>query len=301
MRAGGGTAGSARLNADLFALRAFVCLAAELSFARAAAQLNLSPSRLTRVIQALEREVGTQLLARTTHRTQLTLEGAEFLPSARRIVAEADWVGRRFTKHRAASSATFLVGCLSGSLYDALPERIRAARSEHPLVQIRLIEMGESSMTEQVLDGSVDMGFLYFPASDEQMACRVVSRRAQWVAMAPDHPLADRQSLTARELAGHAMILPDETVSPRLHRWYRAFLDKGGRKSFQYVGANQIHVALGLCAAGEGLCVVAEHLRRVRADDLVYVPLRDAPKTELSAIWRHDSPVRHVAQFVAKW
>ena len=289
------------VNVDLFSLRAFVSLAHELSFARAAVALNVSPSRLTRVVQALERDVGTQLLARSTHSTALTLEGAEFLRSARRIVAEADWVGRRFTKHRAASSATFMVGCLSGSLYDALPARIRAARTAHPQLQIRLIEMGEKSITEQVLDGTLDMGFLYFPASDDLMECRVVSRRAQWVAMAPDHPLADRKTLTTRELAGHRMILPDETMSPRLHRWYRALLDKGGRKSFHYVGANQIHVALGLCAAGEGLCVVAEHLSRMRVDDLHYVPLRDAPETELAAIWRHDSPVRHVAQFVARW
>ena len=173
------------MNVDLFALRAFACLAQELSFARAAQVLNVSPSRLTRVVQALERDVGTQLLARTTHSTTLTLEGAEFLRSARRIVAEADWVGRRFTKHRAASSATFMVGCLSGSLYDALPARIRAARTAHPQLQIRLIEMGENSMTEQVLDGTLDMGFLYFPASDEQMAGRVVSRRAQWVPWRP--------------------------------------------------------------------------------------------------------------------
>lgn len=289
------------MNPDFLSLRAFVCLANELSFSRAAEQLNVSPSRLTRTIQSLEREVGTRLLARTTHGTTLTVEGGEFLPSARRILAEADWAGRRLTKHSNRSSGLFVVGCMAGSLYDALPSRIRAARTAHPQLQIRLVEMGEGPMTDQVLDGTLDMGFLYFPSSDEQLASRVVSRRPQWVAMALDHPLAARATLRPRELAGHALILPDEVTSPRLHRWYRAFLDKGGRKSFNYVGANQIHVALGLCAAGEGVCVVAEHLRRVRDDDLHYVPLIDVPQTELSAIWRHDSPVRRVASFVAKW
>jgi DNA-binding transcriptional LysR family regulator len=152
-----------------------------------------------------------------------------------------------------------------------------------------------------VLDGSLDMGFLYFPEPDEQLAVRVVSRKSQWVALAPDHPLASRKSLTVKDLAGHSMILPDETLAPRLHRWYRSFLDKDGERTWRYVGANQIHVALGLCAAGEGLCVVAEHLRRVRSDDLTYIPLTHAPKTELSAVWRMDSPVRQVAQFIASW
>jgi DNA-binding transcriptional LysR family regulator len=289
------------MNVDLFALRAFVCLASELNFGRAAVVLNVSASRLTRVIQALERQVGTQLLSRSTHGTLLTQDGIEFLRSARRIVAEADWVGRRFTKHRATTSATFTVGCLAGSLYDALPARIRAARLAHPKLQIRLLEMDEGALTHKVLDGTLDMGFLYFPALDDEMTCRVVSRRPQWVAMAPDHPMASRKTLSVKDLAGHTMILPDETGAPRLHRWYRSFLDKEGRSAFQFIGANQIHVALGLCAAGEGLCVVAEHLRRVRSDDLHYMPVRDAPKTELAAIWRHDSPVRQVAQFIAKW
>ena len=289
------------MDVDLFALRSFVCLAHELNFGRAACALHVSASRLTRVIQSLERQVGTQLLARSTHGTSLTLQGTEFLRSARRIVAEADWVGRRFTRHRAGTASTFTVGCLAGSLYDALPQRVRAARLAHPKLQIRLVEMDENTLTHRVLDGTLDMGFLYFPAPEDEITCRVVSQKAQWVAMAPDHPLAGRSALTVRELAGHTMILPDETQAPRLHRWYRSFLDRQGRSTFQYVSANQIQVALGLCAAGEGLCVVAEHLRRVRADDLCFVPLRDAPMTELAAIWRNDSPVRQVAQFVASW
>lgn len=289
------------MNTDLFALRAFICLARELSFTRAAAQLHVSPSRLTRVIQGLEREVGTRLLARSTHDTVLTRDGAEFLNSARRIAAEADWIGQRYAKQRARGSSSFVVGCLAGSLYDQLPARIRATRSAFPALQIRLVELGEEAMTEQVLDGRLDMGFLYFPAADEQLACRMVSRRRQWVAMVPGHALAGRASLSCRDLAGHTMILPDEAESPRLHRWYRAFLDTGQGKRFQYIGAPQIHVALGLCAAGEGLCVLAEHLRRVRSDDVHYLPLRGAPQTELSAVWRHDSPVRQVAQFVARW
>lgn len=289
------------LNIDVQSLRAFSCLASELNFSRAAAALHISASRLTRTIQTLEKQVGVKLLVRTTHNTALTAEGVEFLSSARRIVAEADWVGRRFATHRPTSPSTFTVGCLAGSLYEALPERIRAARAALPKMQIRLVETDEEWLANQVLSGQLDMGFLYFPTADDEMACKVVSRRPQLVAMAPDHPLAGRKSLLVKELAGHSLILPDEIAAPRLHRWYRSFLDKGGSKSFHYVGANQIHVALGLCAAGEGLCVVAEPLRRMRDDDLRYVPLRDAPKTELAAIWRKDSPVREVARFIANW
>jgi DNA-binding transcriptional LysR family regulator len=287
------------MDTDLFALRSFVRLADELNFARTAAALHISAPKLTRVIQTLELQVGTQLVARSTHGASLTAAGVEFLSSASRMVAEADWVGRRFGKRRIAASATFVVGCLAGSLYEPLPQRVRAARKAHAKLQIRLVEVDESTLHRQVLDGSLDMGFLYSPEPDDLIESRVVSRRGQWVAMSPDHPLARRKQLSLKDLRPHTLILPDEKVAPRLHRWYRQFLDLEDRRDLSYIGANQIHVALGLCAAGEGLCVVAEPLRRVRSDDLLYVPLQDAPRTELAAIWRRDSPVRQVAQFIA--
>jgi DNA-binding transcriptional LysR family regulator len=290
----------AAMNFDLQVLRAFVCLAGELNFSRAAAHLNVSAPRLTRMIQSLEAELGTKLLARNTHSVALTEQGAQFLGSARRIVAEADWVGRRLNR-RTVEGGTFTVGCVSGALYDALPERVRAARLALPNMRFRLVEMTETTLAQQVLDGTVDMGFTYFPTPDDELVTCVVSRNEQWVAMAKQHPLAGRTSLTLGDLAGEVLILPDENRSPRLHRWYRAFLDPKGRHDFAYVGANQISVALGLCAAGEGLCVFPEHLRRLRADDLHFAPLAQAPRTELSAIWRHDSPLRHVAQLIARW
>jgi len=289
------------MNVDLVTLRAFVCLAAELNFSRAAAALCMSPSRLTRTIQTLEQQVGSQLLTRSTHNVALTPQGMDFLSSARRIIAEADWIGRRFTRYRTGGSATFTIGCVSGALYDALPQRVRAARAAHPGLQFRLVEMNEMPLTQAVLEGSLDMGFLYFPTPDDEIVSRVVSRSAQCVAIAPDGPLAGQETITVGDLAGHMLILPDEAQSPRLHRWYRTFLDKHGPRTFQYIGANQISVALGLCAAGEGLCVLPEHLRRARSDDLAFVPLPEAPHTELAAFWRGDSPVRQVAQFVANW
>jgi DNA-binding transcriptional LysR family regulator len=190
---------------------------------------------------------------------------------------------------------------MAGSLYEALPARIRAARTTYPHVQIRLLGMPEGEVVRLVMDGTLDMGFLYFPVPDDVLSRRVVSRRSQWVAMAPDHVLAGSASLGVRELAGHTVILPDSTAAPRLHHWYRDFLEKGGCDKLQFISANDLVAALGLCAAGEGLCIVAEHLKRARSDDLHYVPLRGAPRTELFAIWRSDSPVRQIAQFVSRW
>src|SRR5919205_2295019 len=71
-------------------LRAFVAVAEELNFGRAAARLYLSQPALSRQIRALERLVGCELLRRSTHRVELTVAGSALLDRARRLLGDLD-------------------------------------------------------------------------------------------------------------------------------------------------------------------------------------------------------------------
>lgn len=71
-------------------LRAFVAVAEELNFNRAAARLYLSQPALSRQIRALERVLGCELLRRSTHRVELTVAGNALLDRARKLLADLD-------------------------------------------------------------------------------------------------------------------------------------------------------------------------------------------------------------------
>ncbi|MGY1608485.1 LysR family transcriptional regulator [Geodermatophilus sp. SYSU D00700] len=71
-------------------LRAFVAVAGELSFSRAAHQLYLSQPALSRQIRSLERLLGCELLRRTTRQVELTLAGTTLLERARQVLADVD-------------------------------------------------------------------------------------------------------------------------------------------------------------------------------------------------------------------
>jgi acetyl esterase/lipase len=71
-------------------LRAFVAVAEELNFSRAAERLYLSQPALSRQIRALERAVGCELLRRSTHRVELTLAGEALLDRTRTVLAALD-------------------------------------------------------------------------------------------------------------------------------------------------------------------------------------------------------------------
>jgi monoterpene epsilon-lactone hydrolase len=75
---------------ELRHLRAFVAVADELNFGRAAARLYLSQPALSRQIRSLERLVGCDLLRRSTHRVELTLAGEALLERARGLLRDVD-------------------------------------------------------------------------------------------------------------------------------------------------------------------------------------------------------------------
>ena len=68
------------MNIELRHIRAFVMVANELHFRRAAQKMNLGQPALSRHIKWLEQEVGTKLLSRTTRSVQLTEAGRELVP-----------------------------------------------------------------------------------------------------------------------------------------------------------------------------------------------------------------------------
>jgi monoterpene epsilon-lactone hydrolase len=78
------------VGVDLRQLRAFVAVAEELNFSRAAQRLYLSQPALSRQIRALERVVGCTLLLRNTHRVELTLAGHALLEHTRAVLAALD-------------------------------------------------------------------------------------------------------------------------------------------------------------------------------------------------------------------
>src|SRR4051812_38771547 len=75
---------------ELRHLRAFVAVAEELNFGRAAAALYVSQPALSRQIRALEQLMGCELLRRSTHRVELTLAGEALLDRARTLLSDVD-------------------------------------------------------------------------------------------------------------------------------------------------------------------------------------------------------------------
>ncbi|WP_327297322.1 MULTISPECIES: LysR family transcriptional regulator [unclassified Streptomyces] len=78
-------------------LRAFVAVAEDLHFTRAAARLYVAQQALSRDVRRVERELGAELFVRTTRQVSLTAEGVRLLPYARRVLAAYDELAAAWT------------------------------------------------------------------------------------------------------------------------------------------------------------------------------------------------------------
>jgi monoterpene epsilon-lactone hydrolase len=75
---------------ELRHLRAFVAVADEINFSRAAERLFVSAPALSRQIRGLEQLLGTELLRRSTHQVELTVAGEALLERARKLLCDVD-------------------------------------------------------------------------------------------------------------------------------------------------------------------------------------------------------------------
>lgn len=121
------------------ALRAFVMVSDKGGFAAAARELGTSRSGISRLIAALEDQIGAQLLNRTTRKTALTESGATYLERARFILAELEEAERVVGDLRAGPTGALLINApmTFGTMY--LADAVAEFMAQHPQLKVQLV------------------------------------------------------------------------------------------------------------------------------------------------------------------
>ncbi|HEY6888973.1 MAG TPA: LysR family transcriptional regulator, partial [Solirubrobacter sp.] len=123
-------------------LRAFVAVAEELSFTRAAQRLHLAQQALSAQIQQLETRVGERLFDRTTRSVALTEAGERLLPHARAALAALDAGLGELEATRRAARATLRVGLATTAVVPLVGETLRRFAAECPDVHLAVSNHG---------------------------------------------------------------------------------------------------------------------------------------------------------------
>ena len=176
---------------ELRHLRAFVAVAEELHFGHAAARLQISQSPLSQSIQALEAEVGVELLERTTRRVRLLPAGEAFLPRARESLAASTAAIGDARAVAAGELGRLSVGFTGSMTYALLPVLAKALRVGLPRLQLELRgELLTPDQVERLVDGRLDLGFLRPPLEHVGLAVEPVGAEPLVAALPHRHAIA---------------------------------------------------------------------------------------------------------------
>ena len=129
------------MKVDFDGVQAFVAVADLGGFSRAARELHLTQTALTRRVQKLEAYLGLKLLNRTTRRVELSTVGREFLPQARAIVQDMTGAVERLKDLSRHGRGQLTLACIPSMSTHVLPGLIRAYAASHPDNGLRLIDV----------------------------------------------------------------------------------------------------------------------------------------------------------------
>jgi DNA-binding transcriptional LysR family regulator len=192
-----------RTAINLRHLRAFVAVAREGNFTRAADSLLLSQSALTITIRQLEDDIGTSLFNRTTRQVSLTVDGENFLPLAEQLLEDFD---RAITGARVAAArrgGQVDIAVLPSVAIRLVPDIVERFRENYPSIRIGLRDDNARGVQRQVRHNEVDFGISSLWRPHPELEFTPLTRDRFGLVCRSDHSLAQEKGpVSWRELQG---------------------------------------------------------------------------------------------------
>lgn len=287
------------------AIEAFLAVAEELHFGRAAEREGLSTSRISFLVRSLERRVGVALFERTSRRVRLTTQGDYLFAELRsayirmeRALDAAAGSEREGGQILRVGFSTTLPDWLAPTLTSAFERRcprIRVVRSDHPSAEmLRWLSR----------DWNVDTFVTWLPGDPDRLrvpglVCGppiLTEQRA--VALAREHPLAGRAEIDIEELADHEVLYGLSLPTGYANAWTPPFTPAGKSMRLRQTAATYVEEALRMVAqGGVGHLSFPSLFEKYRVPGIVLVPVAGVPPMTVAAVWPSSVSDPHARTF----
>lgn len=264
------------MDIELRHLRAFVAVAEELNFTRAAKRLFIAQQALSTQIRQLEDRIGAKLLERNTRSVSLTSAGEVLLAQARPLLAEADTVVAA-TRAAGATRTSLRVGFVAAVNHPEMSHALDRFTESHPEVDLMINFGDQLDPTGGLHDGDADVAFVYGPFDHRGLDLTPLYSEPLGVALAESHHLASVASLTVEDVLAEPTF--DFPTPDRAWRDYWSGADlRRGHPPAKYVA--QFRTLEGLIAsirAGLGVYFATQGLVASAGHGVIWRPLDDLP------------------------
>lgn len=192
---------------DAIKCRAFLVAAQRGSFTAAAQELGYTQSGITRMINALEEELGFRVFARVRGGVQLTDNGHRILPLLENIVRACQQVEEYSGDICGLVRGTVSVGCYYSVSFMWMPQIIRKFQKRYPHIRVNMLERSNRDLAPLLASRRLDIC----------VGARLSEVDYEWIPLYRDemvawlpqgHPLTRAKQLTPKMLEGENFIQP---------------------------------------------------------------------------------------------
>jgi DNA-binding transcriptional LysR family regulator len=244
------------MDAELRHIRAFLAVARQGTFTRAAAVLGMSQPTLTVQIQQLETALGTRLFDRNNRRVSLTAAGRDLVTPFERLMLDVDAIASRAHDLGSHRRGIVTVAALPSIAAGLLPRAMARLAEAHKGIVVRVRDLTAGAIIDAVKSGNADVGLgsVMRPDPDLTVQPLVTDRLCAYVPAT--HPLARRARLSLRELSRWPLVLTSRDSSVR--QLIERSAEQRRLPTLIAQEATYMTTAMGMVAAGLGVGILPE-------------------------------------------
>ena len=221
------------------------------SVSAAADSLGYTPSAVSQLITALEKELGLKLLKRSQKGVSLTAEGKELEPAIRKCLADEEAVMQLAADLKGISTGTLTIASYPSAAITWLPRIIRRFKNDYPGININIVENIRSDIFEHLENNAADMAILVY--SEPMPYEWIPLTEVEVVAAVPeDNPYASAEAFPIKEMENYDFIMGSWGDEKEMFD----ILDKHDVKPNIKYTTYDIPVTIGLVRMGLGISMV---------------------------------------------
>ncbi|MBB3565319.1 DNA-binding transcriptional LysR family regulator [Rhizobium sp. BK512] len=191
---------------ELRQLSYFVAVAEELHFGRAAAKVNITQSGLSDAILALEKELGVQLLLRTTRRVELTRAGASFYERSVRMISELELSKEIVRSIAGKTSRRIAIGTVYPATIGVLPSFLSRIGRKYPDIRMHIESGTTDDIIRHIEAGRINLGFIRPVENIGSLRFFSIAHERYLLAVAKESALSARSEIDLEDLRSEKII-----------------------------------------------------------------------------------------------
>jgi DNA-binding transcriptional LysR family regulator len=280
-------------------LTLFVALAEELHFGRTAARFNIAQPALSVHIQNLERDLGVQLLVRSTRRVQLTKAGSVFHERCRRILSDLENTRQVAQAIAGKDLSKLTIGTIYPATFGVLPEFLAKIGRRFPDLKIHIRTGSSEFIIREIEAGNVNVGFIRPLEKLGALRCLGLAQERYVLAVPADSPLSRVSKLGIDDLRPQKIIaFSRSNLSYTEDYFYRMYREHDLLGSIAYTCDDTLSL-FSLVSSGLGVGFVPEWMKELPNQSVSFRSVEGVDfNIGLSIAWSKDDPTANRDEIV---